>query len=153
MACFDVPRRVQPVFWNTVYTLRMQARRFPELFRRAITLVAVFGLLLSCLHVVAGHSAGAMKQAQESGHTGILASADHEHGHSHEGDEVDAAHSSSDHAHDHNPADHIHETASLGSSLAFHDRPFSLTLIAFEPQLLDPGLRHLLDRPPRIVVA
>ena len=130
--------------------IRMPRRSIRIRSSLAAAFLAVFAMLLSAVHVQAGHNVYAMAQAETQRHAELAATIA-EHGHSHDEGEPDER--VPGHVHGHNTSDHVHETANLVAQPRLGMPSFVEIVARHEPQDGELGVRHGLDRPPRYVVA
>jgi hypothetical protein len=115
-----------------------------------IAFATALGTTLSAAHVSAGHNAHAVAQAEAVRHADLAAETA-AHGHSHEEGEPDER--LPGHAHGHNSADHIHETANVVGVFHLGAPRFVRTTIQLEHQQAASGKPGGLERPPRSVVS
>ena len=127
----------------------MSRRRIRAWVSLTIAFAMAFGVLLSAVHVAAGHNAYAIAQAEAVRHA-ELAVTIAEHGHAH--DEGEPSEQLPGHVHGHNAADHLHETADRLTVIALVTPGFARTSTAHDPVMAEPGHPDGLERPPRFFV-
>lgn len=128
----------------------MSRRSLRAGFCLVIALAMALGVLLSTVHLAAGHNAVATAQAEAVRHAELAATIA-EHGHAH--DEGEPAERLPGHVHGHNAADHLHETADRLTVATLVTPGFARTGVAHDPVTADPGHPDGLERPPRSVVS
>jgi hypothetical protein len=128
----------------------MSRRSLKAGFSLVIAFAMTLGLLLSTVHLAAGHNAFAAAQAEAMRHAELAATIA-EHGHAH--DEGEPAERLPGHVHGHNAADHLHETADRLTVATLVTPGFARTSVAHDPVMADPGHPNGLERPPRPAVA
>lgn len=116
----------------------------------AIVVAMVVGMVLSSIHVIAGHNAFAVAQAETTRHAALAADIA-DHGHSH--DEGEPYERSPGHVHGHNTTDHVHETANLVDFVPFDAPSFVRAVTRHEHEQASSERPGGLERPPRSVVA
>lgn len=127
----------------------MNRRGSIRLLKVVVALAVTVGMLLSAIHVATGHNPAVLAKAEAERHAQLAIEAA-EHGHSHfDGDEAEQL---PGHVHGHNSADHVHDTANiLPVQMLRLPVPARAALPSYH-QAAEPGLRHGLDRPPRLIV-
>ncbi|WP_324131989.1 hypothetical protein [Bosea sp. (in: a-proteobacteria)] len=128
----------------------MSQRSLRAGFSLVIAFAMALGVLLTSVHMAAGHNAFATAQAEAVRHADLAATIA-EHGHSH--DEGEPSEQIPGHVHGHNAADHLHEMADRLSVLALVMPGFARTSLTHDPFMADPGHPNGLERPPRTVAA
>jgi hypothetical protein len=128
----------------------MSRRRTKAGFSLVIAFAMALGVLLSTVHMAAGHNAYATAQAEALRHAELAATIA-EQGHAH--DEGEPSEKLPGHVHGHNAADHLHETADRLTVIALVTPGFARTNAAHDPVMADPGHPDGLKRPPRPFVA
>ena len=128
----------------------MSCRSLKAVFCLAIAFAMALGVLLSTVHLAAGHNAFATAKAEAVRHAELAATIA-EHGHAH--DEGEPSEQLPGHVHGHKAADHLHETADRLTVDTLVTPGFARTSVAHDPVTADPGHPDGLKRPPRPFVA
>ena len=116
----------------------------------AIGVAMVMGMVLSSIHLIAGHNAYAIAQAETTRHAALAADIA-DHGHSHDDGEPDER--LPGHVHGHNINDHVQETADLADFVPFDAPGFVRAVTRHDRQDAPSAVAAGLERPPRSVVA
>ncbi len=117
-------------------------------FRFFLAFTMVLGMLISAVGTTTSHLPVNLKVSDQVGLAEVAQEID-DHGHSHEDGEFDEQLVS--HTHDHNPADHSHETPHLLTHLYSVSPDMARTHFVGVPVSNELGVFFRLDRPPKLV--
>lgn len=117
-------------------------------FRSLLAFVFTFGLVVSTVVSSVSHLPSNVEAAEQTRHAELAPTTD-DHGHSHDDGELDEQRIG--HAHDHNPADHSHESPHLNSHVYLETRELVRIDFAAIPKSNTPAASVGLDRPPKSI--
>lgn len=117
-------------------------------FRFFLAFTLTLGMLTSIVVTSASHLPANVEGAEQVRHAELAHQTD-DHGHSHEDSDLEEGRVG--HTHDHNPADHSHETPHLATDRYSIGRDVAPTQFVDVPKSMIPGLFARLERPPRPV--
>ncbi|VVT12251.1 hypothetical protein [Hoeflea sp. EC-HK425] len=121
---------------------------FARTFRFSLAFALTLGMVISAVGASISHLPTDLKAAEQVRHAELAPTTD-EHGHSHDDGEFDEQRIG--HTHDHNPADHSHETPHLNAHVHLASRELARIDFVAIPESITPGASFRLDRPPKSI--